>query len=158
MHVDAQKTGWLQVLPPRFAWREDLAAWAHRRLGAPFAWGQTDCLLLVLEAIDVQTSGRHAEAYRGRYHSLLGAMRFQLERGTLADGMLAHGWHEVAPHDAGYGDVVLVDEGAFVCGHVCFGERCLSASPEHGVRWTRSEPLLEHASCTVLTFGGRALA
>lgn len=136
-----------------------LRAWALARVGTPFAWGVTDCALLACEAVDVQTSGRLAERYRGRYGSLLGALRFQLRGGLdLATVLTASGLQAIPAGRAEPGDILIVPDGAFACGHVCFGVRSLGVWPEGRVGWCWTADLVGLPGVVAYTVrGSRAL-
>ena len=137
-----------------------LRAWALARVGTPFAWGATDCALLACEAVDVQTPAlRLAERYRGRYASLLGALRFQIRAGVdLASVLAAAGLQEIPPGRAAAGDILIVPDGAFACGHVVFGVRSLSVWPEGRVGWCWTADLVEQPGAVAYTLlASRAL-
>lgn len=117
-------------------WAPALRAWAMVRLGKPFAWGETDCAILACEAVDVQTSGRLAERYRGRYGTLLGALRLQIKEGiNLASVLADAGLREIPAGEAMIGDLICVPDGPLECGHVVFGPRSLGVWPEGRVGW-----------------------
>ncbi len=121
-----------------------LRAWALQRVGTPFQWGQMDCALLACEAVDVQTSGLGlVERYRGRYASMLGAMRYQLREGVdLASVLRASGLREIPAAEAVLGDIVCVPDGAFQCGHVVMGPRSVGIWPDAPVGWCWTESVV----------------
>lgn len=127
-------------------WDERLAAWARRRIGAPFVWGETDCTMLALEAYDALTGGVLALAYRGLWRSVREAVAFR--RCTGADLVLTlrqQGCTMLEPLALRAGDILAVRHRNMWYANVCFGDRVLSARPECGVAWWPTRPLLEYA-------------
>jgi hypothetical protein len=117
-------------------WQERLAAWAQRRLGDPFQWGESDCAIVCCEAFDCLTGSRMAAEYRARYHNARQALRFQAKRGinlqTELERRGAFRWQGMAL----FGDLILHPhpEEPWMVGHVVIGpELVLSANEAAGV-------------------------
>lgn len=124
-------------------WRQALEAWALATVGQPFAWGRNDCAMLAFEAIGLQQGRDLGGLYRGQYASDLGAQRFQLRRGiTLATELVRAGCRPIPVSGAQEGDILAVEAGPYVCGHVLFGARSLSSTPETGVVWVKTAELV----------------
>ena len=133
-------------------WDVRLVEWADRRVCAPFAWGETDCWLLCLEAIDCLRGSSAAERYRGRWTNEREALAFQ--RGIDLRAILeAEGCRQVKPGFVQRGDLMLAPSEHFTCGHVCLGALALSV-PLHGtVQFIPSRPVIEVAGVVVLRAG-----
>lgn len=132
-------------------WKDRLLKWASRRMGASFAWGDTDCALIVFEALDVITGSHIAAAHRGRYRNARQAARYQLRhRIDLAVCLAAAGafrW----PGMALTGDLVLHPhpDGPWQVGHVVLGPHCLTANEECGVYLGKTEDALKQPGAAV---------
>lgn len=119
-------------------WDVRLARWATLRTGERFRWGQTDCVLLCLEAFDVMTGSDKADAHRGRWRSRAGALRYQRENDTdLLRGLRAFGCVDVEVGFQQRGDFIIVERSPIPHGLVCFGEKSLGAEPHGQVSWSR---------------------
>lgn len=132
----------MPVLEPRAArlpdWDTRLARWATLRNGEPFAWGQTDCVMLCLEAFEAMTGADVCTNHRGRWHSRSSALRYQQAHDFTLRRLLPElGCVEVVPGFQQRGDFVIVDREPFPHGHVCFGEKALSSAIGGTVSWGR---------------------
>lgn len=130
-------------------WRERLAQWSAERVGAPFQWGDTDCALIVAEAVDTITGGRFALVYRNRYKSRGQAVGFQrrnqidLARGLERAGVFR--WQG----DPQPGDIITYPHPPFVLGHVCLGPLVMSAREDIGVCYGRTSDAMKQPGATV---------
>lgn len=132
-------------------WEAALTEWARNRCGAPFEWGQTDCAMLCFEAFDALTGEALAARYRGRYASERSALRFMAEHGIdLRWVLIEAGCLPVAKGFQQRGDFMLVPIGAFVGGHVCLGDRVISAPPGGRVGYGWLGQLLRYPSLEIL--------
>jgi hypothetical protein len=124
-------------------WDVALIEWAAERIGKPFEWGQTDCTVLVAEAIDLITGVQAcAQRYRGAWSDMESAVAWsRAHELDLFDGCVQAGCVEVYNlRLMQRGDILLVpftrfDDVQVWCGHVFFGDQALSSSPEKGVHW-----------------------
>lgn len=117
------------------AGRRDLLALVEAVLGQPFAYGQTDCPMVCFMAWDAMTGQDVASRYRGQWSDRMGALRYVRRHDTdLKRALDALGCETVAPGFQQVGDFVLTEDATgWIRGHVCLGERCLSATKERGV-------------------------
>lgn len=130
--------GAVMARPHRVAdWSPRLASWAEKRFGAPFVWGQTDCAMVCLEAIDVMCGTQAAPQYRGRWHSAASARRFARRASDLPQ-ILADVGLMTAAHPPRRGDLLTLPGGGWQCGYVCFGDLLLSVRLDIGVALTRT--------------------
>lgn len=135
-------------------WMPRLEAWARKRVGDAFEWGQTDCNVLALEAVDIQRGTETAALLRGKYHSHLGAQRFQLRESWDLGAVLAGaGLRPVVPGEAlELGDIVFAEQGGFACSHVVLGQRyALSVTVDDGVFMSRLEAILRWPGLSAYT-------
>ncbi len=94
----------------RFA--NSIEAALERWCAQPFSWGGADCLLSLADIVNEVLGYDFAEAYRGRYSTIGGAMRLTHQFGGF-DGALAHEaanrhWRPIHPRDALVGDIGIV--------------------------------------------------
>lgn len=112
---------------------QSVIGWARNILGRPFAWGETDCALIALQAIECFTGRDCVADYRGRWTSeaeALAHFRTELPSQVLA----SMGAVEVRPSQAVIGDVITVPVGDWPEQlHVILGRFSLCASPDRGV-------------------------
>lgn len=136
-------------------WDVRLADWAQIVIGQPMAWGQTDCVLASLEAVDVMT-GTPLEAglaarHRGKYDSLRTALAYQRDNDVdLPRELFGAGAVEIPRHYQQRGDILIGHWEEFLCGHVCFGERVLSVDMEKGVRTARTRDYMQIEDLRIL--------
>ena len=116
-------------------WEARLMRWAATRLRMPFRWGETDCCILCLEAVDAIAGSSLAAEHRGRYASAAEALRYQRRRTNLLRALAdAGGIFPLRRFETpARGDILVAPGGGFFCGHVCLGEHALSAWPGQGV-------------------------
>jgi len=123
MSLPARHPDW----PARF--ERFLAACRER----PFAWGEHDCCLLVLDWIELATGRRPADT-RGAYRDAAGAAAVMRQRwgsdDLIAVASAALGDPLASPLLAGRGDVLAFGHGALVWLGLCVGH--------HGVAVTRN--------------------
>lgn len=117
-------------------WDVRLAAWASKRLDAPFVWGQTNCIQLALEGFDALTGAEVAAEYRGRYATEReGRLLMRREDIDLIRKLRALGCTGVPVGYQQRGDLLCWINGPRHYAAVCFGERSLASRPETGVAW-----------------------
>ncbi|MEI6317410.1 MAG: hypothetical protein WCS09_02770 [Pseudomonadota bacterium] len=140
-------------------WDVALLDWAATRIGLPFAWGQTDCTLLVAEAIDVITGATAcASRFRDQWSDMASAVAWsRANRLDLLDGCVKTGCVTVVanPLSLQRGDLLLVpfmrfDDVQVWCGHVVVGNRAVSSSPEKGVHYLPTRLICEQNPGAVL--------
>lgn len=113
-----------------------LAEWARSRLGDEFRWGETDCAILCLEAVDVMAGTTLAVRHRGRYRTAAQSLRYQRKVGMDLAGQIA-GVAFAAHGTPRIGDILTHahPERPWQVGHVCFGVLALTAHEAGGVDW-----------------------
>lgn len=139
-------------------WDVALLKWAAARIGMPFEWGQTDCTVLIAEAIDLITGVQTcAPRFRGAWTDMETAVAWsRLHQLDLLEGCAQAGCVEVANlRMAQRGDLLLVpfmrfDDVQVWCGHVVLGDRAVSSSPERGVHWLPVAAICERFADVVL--------
>lgn len=87
-------------------WDLELLRWQRSVLGAPFAWGVTDCGSLVRGACRTLYGRDRFEEVRP-YSSRFGALRAHVETGGIASVLLGEGAREVGLGFARQGDVLV---------------------------------------------------
>ena len=134
------------------AWDVKLLAWADARVAEAFVWGQTDCVILALEAHDLIAGSALADVHRGGWDSEYTAKRYMINHDIdIERGLVAAGCELVAPGYLQRGDFILVQDEAWICAHVCIGHLALSSRPGDGVI------LLPDALALALRPGARTL-
>jgi hypothetical protein len=110
-----------------------LVVWAREQVGRPFAWGQTDCALIALEAVGVWTDTNQAGRYAGRWGSDVEALtHFAVE--LPSDVLRGLGYAEIPASHAAIGDILTVPADPWPEQlHVVVGRLCLCADPVQGV-------------------------
>ena len=77
----------------------------------PFEWGEWDCNLFVVDLLDHLDAGMpwRSQAIRGKYHTRLGACRFQYHYTPAPEYMERNGYslHEVDSYDFQEHDIIL---------------------------------------------------
>jgi hypothetical protein len=102
--------------------------------GRSFAWGQCDCNVFALEAIDAVHDTKLATQIRGRYSSLLGAFLFRRRvPGSLLNILKDAGFIQIKKGFEQTGDLLIVEDPKWEMVHICLGNNAMSAFPEHGV-------------------------
>lgn len=130
-------------------WDVKLAEWAQGRLGQPFVWGQTDCAILSLEAVDVLAGTTLADEHRGRYATERQALRYiRVHSFHLGRWLLAAGLAVIQPGFQQRGDILVADN-VWASGHVCLGRRALSSAVNGAVLLADSAAVVA-AGCTIL--------
>lgn len=129
---------------------ERLLSWARGWEGAPFRWGESDCALIVAEAVDLLSGSATAAALRGCYRSRAQALRFQRRNFDLPSLIRAQGFFALAERGTPEaGDILIARARGFACGHVCLGRLSLSAWPELGVGLCKTADLMALPDCRV---------
>ena len=72
-------------------WPNLLAQFIEQRREQPFAWAVNDCCIFAADWVAVCTGTDHAQPWRGRYSSGLGAVRFLDEAGGVVGGGVDRG-------------------------------------------------------------------
>lgn len=91
-------------------WSPRLIRFLVQNRSRPFCWGSWDCCLFASDAVREITGTDLAVAYRGQYHTMLGALRFL--HGSVVNVAEEIAWrYGIAAHaaaqDARPGDVIL---------------------------------------------------
>ena len=102
-------------------WPNLLAQFIEQRREQPFAWAVNDCCIFAADWVQTCTGVDYAQAWRGRYSSGLGAVRFLDEAGGVEALVDALGLQRVAPQLAGRGDIVAQEAGRGVTLGICLG-------------------------------------
>lgn len=92
-------------------WRARLHAYIEAQRRVPFIFGQSDCLLFSLGAVEAMTGTDHAADVRGKYTTLQGGLK-RLAAATGARGYVEYVaglFDEVVPALAQIGDLAVVD-------------------------------------------------
>jgi len=132
-------------------WDVKLIDWAATHTGQPFIWGERDCGSLCFEAFDVLTEGHLAQEYRGKYDGEFSCIRFCKKNDvTICSILELAGCVPVARNFQQRGDFLLVDTGDWIRGHVCLGEKSISAHPDHGTQLLDTTEIVAHPQCVIL--------
>ena len=102
-------------------WPNLLAQFIEQRREQPFAWAVNDCCTFAADWVAVCTGTDHAQPWRGRYSSGLGAVRFLDEAGGVEAMVDALGLQRIAPQQAGRGDIVAQEAGRGITLGICLG-------------------------------------
>ena len=116
-----------------------LLAWAQSRVGRPFKWGQTNCLMLCLEAVDVLRGSDLAGAWRSKCNNIRDVIR-NTRRLDAAAELRKAGFIKInTPPKSGDLIIGLPPHYRQFSGHVVLGDHCLSSTPQVGVgyAWVR---------------------
>ena len=123
-----------------------LIAFAEQVVGQPFVWGETDCGMLALRALDVILIQDVSGPYRGMWSDEATALaHFQTE---LPSEVLARlGMQRMEPGLYAIGDILLAPKDPWPeCAAVCLGGRCLMSHTEHGVAYVRTGDFVKAAT------------
>lgn len=112
-----------------------LIAFAREQLGQPFAWGETNCVMLALRALDAQCGSDLAARHMRYMSSERRAVAWVARHGLagLVQRFVAEGLVEVAPTFIQAGDVALVEMPGNIGAAVYLGRNFLSSSSALGV-------------------------
>ena len=102
-------------------WPNLLAQFIEQRREQPFAWAVNDCCIFAADWVAVCTGTDHAQPWRGRYSSGLGAVRVLNEAGGVEALVDALGLQRVTPQQAGRGDIVAQEAGRGITLGICLG-------------------------------------
>ena len=102
-------------------WPNLLAQFIEQRREQPFAWAVNDCCIFAADWVQTCTGVDYAQAWRGRYSSGLGAVRFLDEAGGVEALVDALGLQRVTPQQAGRGDIVAQEGGRGITLGICLG-------------------------------------
>ena len=102
-------------------WPNLLAQFIEQRREQPFAWAVNDCCIFAADWVQTCTGVDSAQAWRGRYSSGLGAVRFLDEAGGVEALVDALGLQRVTPQQAGRGDIVAQEAGRGITLGICLG-------------------------------------
>ena len=106
-------------------------------LGRAFAWGECDCNIFVLEAMDAVFGTALAAKIRGRYITERGAIRFRRQSpwGSLITLLQEAGFVEGQKGFEHTGDLLIVeDPGKWEMAHIYLGRMAAAAFPGEGVQ------------------------
>lgn len=96
-------------------WDRRLARVTEKHLTLPGAWGESDCLLTVADAVEAVTGQDPAARIRGKYSSEIGAAKLMRRRGCAdAEMVLAKLFLPVGRLLAQRGDVGTVERGGVI--------------------------------------------
>lgn len=123
-----------------------LIEFARASFGKPFTWGETDCAMLALRAIDAFRGTFDAGRFAGLWHDEASALaHFQIELPSMV--LEAIGCQSIDPHLSAIGDVLLIPGPVFPeCAHVVLGRLMLSSSPEEGVHYGSAQAGADRAT------------
>lgn len=127
----------------RADWPTRLAGVVEGRRQLPFSWGAHDCCAFAAACVEAVTGIDHFAAWRGRYRSRMGAMRWIAEAGGLPVLVSRALGEPDLPGRAQRGDVVLIGTRAGFALGVCVGSTIACAGPQ-GVTFV---PLNEGLQC-----------
>ena len=114
-------------------WEEKLFNFVDDTLGKPFEWGVRDCTVYALETQDIIYKTEFAVQARGKFNDKKSALAFQGKRGDLEAGLRGEGYVDIKKNFWQPGDVILVESGGFITGHVCLGDKGVSVIEGQGV-------------------------
>lgn len=103
-------------------WPNLLAQFIEQRREQPFAWAVNDCCIFAADWVELCTGVDYAQAWRGRYSSGLGAVRFLDEAGGVEALVDALGLQRATPQQAGRGDIVAQEAGRGITLGICLGD------------------------------------
>lgn len=97
-------------------------------LGRPFVWGECDCNVFALEAMDAVHGTDLAGRIKGKYENELGAIRFRLrsEWGSFEGLLIEAGFVESRKGFEQTGDLLIVDGPGFELVHIYMGKTVVS--------------------------------
>lgn len=112
---------------------QNLLAWAREVVNLPFKWGETDCALLTLQALEELTGRDLAWMYRRSWATEREALaHFEQERPS--EVLAGLGLVEIPAITAAIGDILTVPAAPWPEQlHVVLGRFCVCTSPERGV-------------------------
>jgi len=90
-------------------WPQLLTHYCIRVAGRPFKWGENDCCTLAADWVLECTGEDLMRAWRGSYHSAVGARRLIHKSGGLAEAVSSVLDEPLPPTFAQRGDVVLAE-------------------------------------------------
>ena len=116
-------------------WVTALHARAQELLGAPFEYGVTDCPMVCLLMHDAMTDKSEADRHRGNWSDRKTGLDYVLRTGNSLENVLRGlGCTNVAVGFQQVGDFILtITADGWVRGHVCLGEKVISADRDNGV-------------------------
>lgn len=120
-------------------WPEKLLDQVESARSAPFEWGRHDCCTFAADCVQAMTGVDLMEKFRGRYRSAQGAAKVVARAGhpSLADAWSA-ALPEIAPMQAGRGDVVMFESVEGLAVGVVTGCQAVAAGPD-GLAWIAME-------------------
>jgi hypothetical protein len=116
-------------------WVTALHARAQELLGTPFKYGVTDCPMVCLMMHDAMSSKAEADVHRGNWSDRKTGLDYVLRTGNSLENVLRGlGCTDVAVGFQQVGDFILtITADGWVRGHVCLGEKVISADRDNGV-------------------------
>ena len=132
-------------MTPVLNYDQALTLWAIDVVGAPFAWGKTDCASLVRRAMKVVFA---RDVFRGKvrtYRSGMEAFRVLHSLGGYAGALETAGFRRVRPGKWLSGDVIVLPRSARSDGPgpigVIINHKLLTADHHQGVYWRMTQQL-----------------
>ena len=112
---------------------QNVIIWARGLLGREFVWGETDCVMLTLKAMDIFHGGEYAERFRGKWSNQEEALAYY-DITSPSEMLPAYGGQRVLGTFAVLGDIITVtsEEWPERC-HFVLGARSLSSTEDGGV-------------------------
>ena len=126
-----------------------LLSWASLIRGKPFIWGETDCVMLTLLALDKFLGTKNASTYAGRWTSREDALSY-FDKETPSQWFTEHKGSRVDPAYAVIGDTITLpaDPWPEQC-HFILGHFSLAADEARGVILIPTRFLLRQPGATV---------
>lgn len=126
-----------------YDWPERLASTLERHNSEPFVWGESDCFTRVLDVIEALNGSAPYASERGKYNSMVGALR-RIKANKLKDmeGLALSFADEIPPIMATRGDIGLMDSPDGLAFVTCDGLHWVGAAETLGqMRLPLSTPL-----------------
>ena len=116
-------------------WETALHAAAQQLLGTAFDYGVTDCPMVCLLIHDAMTDKSEANVHRGNWSDRKTGLEYVTRTGNSLENVLRGlGCTDVAVGFQQVGDFILtITVDGWVRGHVCLGEKVISADRDSGV-------------------------
>lgn len=105
-------------------WEKRLFECIEAKRKLPFAWGDHDCSIFVMDCVDAQLNTQYAAQWRGRYKTRVGAYRVLKKEGGYATIAMGYGFKKKPTSQASRGDLAYIG-GATAMG-VVVGDRIIA--------------------------------
>lgn len=111
-------------------WEIELTEWAGSVVGESCVWGESDCILLGLQAIDIIRGTFDADEWLNKWTDDATARAYLADVQTPVAYLESIEAFRIRKQYAAIGDILISETDDFpVCAHVCLGSRCLSGMP-----------------------------